>query len=483
MNKKLSRIFFLIGMTLIIAFIGVSPLFSGNSYPKSITKGYDIKPIKAPFPMPQLKRPIFPDRDFDIRNYGAVGDGVTKNTLAIKKAIEICSQAGGGKVIVPKGKWLTGAIHLKSNVNLHFAEGAEVHFSDLPEDYLPVVFTRWAGFELMNFSPFIYANNCENIGITGPGKLFGHGEAWWSWKKNEDGLDGLGMKIYNEMVLKNVPPENRIFGILGQGLRPQFISPINCKNVLLEDFTIASSGPFWTIQFIYCENVIARGLTILAKQGPNNDGINFDSSRNALIENCKINTKDNSIAIKSGINEDGRRVGRPSENIVVRNIDCNPTNASFAIGSEMSGDVRNILFEDCSISESRGGINIKSNASRGGIVEHIWFRNIKMENIRGAAIQVNTNYSAWMADKNGTAYPKFRDINFSHISCIGATEAVLVNGQKEQPIERLVLNNISGNATKGMNLNWIDGLKIRNIDIDVSDGKVIQIQNCVNVKK
>ena len=126
-----------------------------------------------------MKRPVFKEQSFKITKYGAKGDGKTKNTEAFKKAIEACSSAGGGKVLVPKGKWFTGAIHLKSNVNLHFEDGAELHFSDDPKDYLPVDFTRWAGFELMNYSPLIYARECENIAITGPGKLYGLGKAWW----------------------------------------------------------------------------------------------------------------------------------------------------------------------------------------------------------------------------------------------------------------------------------------------------------------
>jgi polygalacturonase len=463
-----------------IAF-GIAPFVFGNTNRFETPTVDDIKPIDAPFQMPQLQRPVFPDRIYDIRNFGAVGDGKTKNTLAFSKAIKKCAEEGGGKVLVPPGKWHTGAIHLKSNINLHLKTDAEIHFSDNPEDYLPVVFTRWAGFELMNYSPFIYANGCENIGITGSGKLFGHGEKWWNWKKREDGLDGQGMRIYNKMVLLNVAPEKRIFGNPDEGLRPQFISPINCRNVLLEDFTIAGGGPFWTIQFVYCENVIARGLTLFSIGGPNNDGINMDSTRNALIEHCQINSNDDSIALKSGVNEDGRRVGRPTENIVVRHVKCNPSNGGYAIGSEMSGDVRNVYFHDCSISESRHGIRLKSNASRGGIVEHIWFQNINMDNIRGAAIDINTGYSAWMSDVNGTAYPKFRDIVFSGIACNGAAAVVLVNGKKEQPIERIVLKNISAKAQKGMNFNWIDGLNMNNIKLDVATGEPVMIENCNNV--
>ena len=215
----------------------------------------EIEPINAPFKMPRLKRPQFPNKTFSIVEYGAKNDGSTKNTEAFRKAIKACSASGGGKVLVPAGKWLTGPIHLLSNVNLHFEEGAELHFSDEPNDYLPVVFTRWAGFEVYNYSPLIYANGCENIAITGPGKLFGHGEAWWGWK---DRGEETARFIYENQVLRNVPSEQRIYGTPEAGLRPQFINPVNCKNVLFEDFSVAAPGPFWTFDILYCENVIVR---------------------------------------------------------------------------------------------------------------------------------------------------------------------------------------------------------------------------------
>lgn len=463
--------------------IGVVPsLVSLNFCSGQITTAYEpIAPITAPFDMPQLQRPVFPRKVFNIKDFGASGDGITKNSKAFASAIQACSAKGGGTVLVPPGKWFTGAIHLLSNVNFQMEEGAEIYFSDNPEDYLPVVFTRWAGFELMNYSPFIYANNCENIAITGPGKLFGNGKNWWKWKEREDGPDGMGMRIYNEMVLKSIPPEKRIMGHPDLGLRPQFISPVNCRNVLLEGFSIEESGPFWTIQFIYCENVIARKLNLSVNTGPNNDGINMDSTRYALIENCRINSRDDAIAIKSGVNEDGRRVGRPSENIVVRNINCAPSNGSIAIGSEMSGDVRNIFFHDILISDTRRGIRIKSNSSRGGIAENIYFHNLDMKNIRNGALEIDTEYFAWMSDVNGKEHPLIKNIEVKNITCTGAAFAALVKGKEEMPVEDIRIENFKVVAERGMSFNWVKGLGLRNIDVKVEKGEIISLLNCENV--
>jgi polygalacturonase len=440
----------------------------------------EIAPIHAPFAMPQLQRPVFPDRTFNITGYGAKGDGTTKNTEAFRKAIEACHKAGGGKVLVPAGKWLTGAIHLKSNVNLHMLEGAEIHFSDNPQDYLPMVFTRWAGTEVMNYSPLIYANGCENIAVTGPGTLYGHGKNWWGWEKRLNERDTIGPKL-QAMAADNTPVEERVFGSPELGLRPQFISPINCRNVLLEGFTIAEPGPFWTIQFVYCENVIARGLTLHTKGGPNTDGINLDSTRNALVEHCMLDVGDDAVCLKSGINEDGRRVGRPTENVGVRNITAFNCHGGIVIGSEMSGGVRNVLAYDCTYDGSDIGIRLKSNAARGGVVENITYRDITMRKIRYDAIKINTNYSAWGAAKNATHYPTFRNITFKDISCEDVRWAVSMNGSSHQPIANVTLENVSIKANSGMNFNWIDGLKLINVTSTPKSGEPMSFRNCTNV--
>lgn len=436
----------------------------------AIERPDEIEPITAPFIMPQLKKPQFPDRTFNIVEYGAKNDGTTKNTEAFRRTIETCSAAGGGKVLVPAGKWLTGAIHLKSNVNLHFEEGAELHFSDDPDDYLPVVFTRWAGIEVYNYSPLIYAHQCENIAITGPGKLFGHGDNWWEWTRRGERTI---KHIYENQVLQDIPPEQRIGGTPDAALRPQFINPVECKNVLFEGFTISAPGPFWTFDITYCENVIVRGLHLKTFGGPNTDGINLNSTKNALVEYCFVSVGDDGVCLKSGINEDAWRVGRSTENIVVRHITVYKSHGGFVIGSDTGGDIRDVYVHDCVFRGTDRGIRFKSNASRGGIVENIYCENITMEDLRYEVIWIETDYGAYMASENGKAYPVFRNLSFRNITCNNAGEAINMQGTNHTPIENVALENLDISAGKGMNLNWVNGLTVKNVKYRAVDNSVI----------
>ncbi|MCD4727652.1 MAG: glycoside hydrolase family 28 protein [Pirellulales bacterium] len=439
----------------------------------------EIAPILAPFEMPQLERPVFPDRTVDIRDHGAIGDDKTKNTKAIREAIEACAKAGGGTVLVPEGAWLTGAVHLKSNVNLHLAEGALLRFSDDPEDYLPVVFTRWAGFECYNYSPLIHASNCSNIAVTGPGRIDGNGRRWWSWTRRGE---ATAWKMYQEQILKGVPPEKRVCGTPEAGLRPPLIQPINCKNVLLEGFTISNPGPFWTIHLVYCENAIVRGLTLRVAGGPdnsNNDGVDLDSCRNVLVEYCRFSTGDDCVALKSGMNEDGWRVGRPTENIVIRHIHAKRGHGGVVIGSDMSGGIKNVFVHDCHYENTFAGIRLKSTRGRGGVVENLWFQDITMDRV-GHALQVTTQYRAYMGTTEGKV-PTFRNIVLRNVTCRHARRAAWITGLPEQPIENVTLENVKLSADTGLRCTEVHGLKLLNVEIDVKKGMPAEIEHCRNL--
>lgn len=397
--------------------------------------------IEAPFPMKELIVPNFSDKDFVITDFGARQNDKVSCTKAIKEAVEACAKNGGGRVVVPKGNWLTGPVHLKSNVNLHIAENAVLKFSDVFEDYLPVVFTRYEGFECYNYSPLIYAIDCQNIAITGKGKLDGNGQRWWPWKKK----DQETQKLY-DMVLNNVPPEKRVFGKVENAMRPSFIQFVNCKQILFEDFTI-SSGPFWTIHPVYCNNIISRRVHV-ATSGPNNDGFDIESSTDVLIEECLFETGDDCIVLKSGMNEDGWRVNKPTENIVVRNIYTKTGHGGVVFGSDVSGGIRNVYIHDCFFDGTLIGIRMKSMRGRGGYVENVWVNNIGMRNIIQAPIHLTMFYNASTLKPATTTPSSFRNIHFENIYCEGAQSPFFIVGLPEKNIENITLKNICVTSAK-----------------------------------
>jgi polygalacturonase len=433
--------------------------------------------IDAPFDMPALTVPAFADKSFDITNYNAVGDAKTINTKAFANAIAACSKAGGGKVIVPAGKWLTGPIHFKSNVNLHISEGAEVLFSTDFNAYLPVVLSRYEGIELYNYSPCIYANGCENIAITGTGILNGQGKAWWRWKRQSE----RSVKKMHEMAAAGVPPEKRVFGTEDDAIRPNFVVTINCMNVLMEGFTI-TNGPMWTIHPIYSENVIIRNVRFKT-YGPNGDGIDPDSCRNMLIENCLFDTDDDAIAFKSGRDSDGWRVNKPCENIVVRGCrfglgkECDGV---VSIGSEMSGDVRNIYIHDCTFTKTGRGVRIKSRRGRGGIVENIWLENLTMNSVDDDALLLNSFYEGGLDPKSNKA-PLFRNINVKNLVCTGTEEAIVIRGLPEMPIEHVTLENIVIKAGKGIEITDASDVVFKGISVIHKKGPWAKITNSRNI--
>lgn len=308
---------------------------------------------QVPEILKKIVPPEFPKRDFNITDYGALGDGEYDCTGAFSRAINACNQAGGGRVVVPSGKFLTGAIHLKSNVNLHVMSGATVLFSKESQKYLPVVYSRFEGVECMNYSPFIYAYEQKNLAITGEGTLDGQADstAWWpwvgdrihGWKEGEPEHQGDRDQLM-KMAEENIPVEKRIFGE-GHFLRPNFVQFYKSENILIEGVTIIRS-PMWEIHPVLCENVTVRKITVIS-HGPNNDGCDPESCRNVLIKECFFDTGDDCIAIKSGRNGDGRRINIPSENIIIQDCRMKDGHGGVVIGSEMSGNCRNVFAENC----------------------------------------------------------------------------------------------------------------------------------------
>ena len=349
---------------------------------------------QVPEILARISPPKFPARDFDITQSGAVAGGKTDCTRAIARAIAACADAGGGRVVVPAGEFLTGAVHLKSNVDLHLAASNSVlKFSTDPRAYLPAVFTRFEGMECYNYSPLIYALGQTNVAVTGAGTLDGQAEQanWLAWKGRKDiaaGTQRAARTRLDKMNNDGVPVEKRVFGE-GDFLRPNFIQFNRCRNVLLEGVKIRRS-PMWEIHPLLCTNVIVRGVDIFS-HGPNNDGLDPESCRDVLIERCRFDTGDDCIAIKSGRNNDGRRVGVPSQNIVIRDCTMREGHGGVVIGSEISGGCSNVFVENCEMSspELACALRLKSNAMRGGVLENIFMRNVNVGLVKDSVLQID----------------------------------------------------------------------------------------------
>jgi polygalacturonase len=392
----------------------------------------------------RIRPPVFPDRDFDITRFGAAPDGVKDSTDAIRRAIAASNQAGGGRVLVPEGRFLTGAIHLKSNVNLHLTAGATLLFDRDPRRYLPVVFTRWEGMECMNYSPFIYAFEQENIAVTGAGTLDGQADCrhWWPWKgraecgwKKGDPSQEKARTLLIKMAEEGVPPAQRVFGEGGL-LRPMFVQPYRSRNVLIEGITILNS-PMWEMHPALCRNVTVRGVKV-SSHGPNNDGCDPESCTDVLIEDCVFDTGDDCIALKSGRNNDGRRVNVPCENVVIRNCQMKDGHGGVTIGSEISGSARNIFAENCRMDSPNLDrvLRLKTNSVRGGTIENVYLRNIAVGQVADAIVQVDFHYEE---GDSGKFKPLVRNIELRNVTSKKSKYVLYLRGYQNAPIQDIRL--------------------------------------------
>ena len=418
----------------------------------------------------QIVAPHFKRQDFLITDFGAVGDGKTKNTEAFRKAIEACNKSGGGRVIIPSGTYLTGAVYLKSNVNLHFSDSAKMLGSRDVNDY-PIVFTRWEGMECMNYSSLIYAYGEKNIAITGKGIIDGNADNsnWWSWKGSKDHGWKEGMPhqasardALHEMMHQKKDPKTRVFGD-GHYLRPNLIQPYNCKNVRIAEVKLVNS-PMWFINPVLCENVIVEKVRIIS-HGPNNDGCDPESCKNVLIKDCYFDTGDDCIAIKSGRDEDGRSIGRPAENHIIENCIMKDGHGGVVIGSEIAGGARNIYAINNTMDSPNLDrvLRIKTSSSRGGVIENVFMKDTKVGTYSEAAVKFNMFY-----EKPGNFIPVIRNIWVENLDVEkGGQYGLLSAAYKSSPVQnvRLINVNIKGVKTP-MKVDYIKNLQFENVKIN-----------------
>lgn len=405
--------------------------------------------VEAPFEMPSIKVPDFSNcKELLITDFGAVPGEKDKTSKAIADAISQANKVGGGIVVIPKGEWLTGKIHLKSNVNLYLNEGAILLFSDNPGDYLPAVSSTWEGMECYNYSPLIYAFQCKNIAITGKGMLKAKMDVWTKWfERPKAHMDAL-IRLYH-MGAKGIPVKERQMVGDSAHLRPQFIQFNRCENILVQGISIQDS-PFWVIHPFLSKNIVIRDVKVKA-HGHNNDGVDPEMSQNILIENCVFDQGDDAIAVKSGRNQDAWRLDTPSKNIIIRNCTVKNGHQLLAIGSELSGGIENIFMDNCIVTEeAMSSLNhlvfIKTNERRGGYVKNIFVSNIKADQIKSGILGVETDVLYQWRHLVPTYERKLTSIENIFIENIQVSDVQFVSriiGQAELPVKEVSFKNVT----------------------------------------
>lgn len=464
--------------------------------------------------LPQVAQPDFKKDTFSILRFGAVADGQTLNTQSINRAIAACSQKGGGVVLVPGGLWVTGPVEMKSNVNLHIVRDAVLLFTTDFDQY-PLVEGVYEGLKSARNQSPVWGSNLVNIAITGSGIIDGNGDVWRmvgrerltesEWKKktasgglvgNEDRLWFPSAKTklaYDQKRTPAMRPGQTLkdFEDIKDYLRPNLVVFTNCKRVLLEGVTFQNS-PAWCLHPLMCEELTVRNVTVKNPDyAQNGDGIDVESCKNVLIEGSTFDVGDDGICIKSGKDEEGRKRGRPTENVVIRNNIVYKGHGGFVIGSEMSGGARNIFVYDCAFIGTDNGLRFKTARGRGGIVENIWVKDIRMKDIVADAILFDMYYFMKPPGQNEKpevppvteATPQFRNFHISNIVCRGAQRGIFIRGLPEMGVQSVFLDEMVLQTNSGAEIIEATGIRINKVRLLCNNAKkpVVYIENGKNI--
>lgn len=410
--------------------------------------------------------------------HGIRPDGTTKNTAAIAEVITAIEEAGGGTLRFPAGRYLTGSIQMVDNLTLHLEAGAVLIYSGDPEDS-PIVESRWEGTSVWIRSPLVYANGRENIAITGRGTLDGGGENWW-WRAGVDperreearpaheAWDALRERIQNG---ESLTAED--FAHATQYLRPSLVQPFECRNVLIEGVTLRNS-PMWMLHPVYSENIVVRGVSFIS-DGPNGDGIDIDSCRNVRISDCFFDTGDDCIVLKSGRDADGRRIGRPTEFVTITNCVMYRGHGAVVIGSEMSGDVRDVTASNIVSYGTDRGIRLKTARGRGGVIENLRFDNWVIRDAAREAIQISTAYVDLPPEPFSERTPVIRNIAISQITVENARQVLNIAGLEEQAVENVRIRDLHGRGEVGITVNRAERLELHDVRVETGSAPAIRI--------
>lgn len=493
----------------------IAALFAVACAPKAAYK-YETLYAEVPFEMPRVERPTFPDREIELGDIGGISDGQTLQTTLINQTIEQLSAEGGGRLILGDGIWLTGPIVLQSNVELNIEKGAVLLFSPDRSLY-PLVMTHFEGREEMRCQSPISAKGAQNIAITGAGAINGSGHAWRPLKKSKvtDAQWAKFVATPGSVLLREdywVPSENHLRGeqwarsgrpsdvsmdSIKDFLRPTMVSLVECKNILLEGVLFENS-PAWNLHPIMCENVIIDGVFVRNPgYSQNGDGMDIESCKNVIIVNSYIDAGDDAICIKSGRDEEGRRRGMPTENVLVDNCTVFQGHGGFVVGSEMSGGVKNVWVRNCNFIGTDVGLRFKSCRGRGGVVENIWIQDISMIDITTDALTFDLFYGnqsvseAWAdgkadPERETTTFPVdettpcFQNIAISGIVSRNAGRSMFMRGLPEMNVKNVTLSNAVFHDQRGIDLTDVDGITFKNVRVVAQNGETITTDNVKN---
>jgi hypothetical protein len=415
----------------------------------------------------------------NIVSHGADRSGKTKCTNIINNLIDSLADSGGGTLFFPPGTFLTGPIVLKSNITLYLDAGSIIKFSDDFDDYLPMVPSRWEDVRVKNFKSQIYAYQCENISIRGDGHFEGQGKKWWDYMRSVSAnkvVDSKWQEIFkkeNEVLLS----KNQYIKGKNNFLRPPMVTTYECKNVLIEGVSF-SNPPFWTIMPAFSENITITGITIENPgDSPNTDGIDPSSCRDVHISDCHITVGDDCIVIKSGRDEDGREVAKPTENVTITNCTMLKGHGGVVIGSEMSGGVKRITISNCVFEGTDIGIRIKTMRGRGGVVEDIRVSNVTMCNIVNEGILVTLRYQATPPEPLSERTPAVRNVHLSNITIRDAERPVAIYGLEERAVSQVSFEDIRSITKSGILLENTTGISFHDISMEISEGTPLEAKD------
>jgi polygalacturonase len=427
---------------------------------------------------------------FNVSGYGAVSDGITLNTKAIQKTIDVCAAKGGGVVTFAPGKYLTGSLFLKQNVRLQIDKSVTILGSQNIVDY-PEINTRIAGIEMKWPAALINIADQSNTAITGEGTINAQGKPFWEkyWSTRKD-YDAKGLRWIVDYDVK----------------RPRVLLISGSNDVTVRGISIQQAG-FWTVQILYSKNVTVDGIIInnnIDGHGPSTDGIDVDSSTFVLIKNCDIDCNDDDFCLKSGRDWDGLKVNKPTEYVVIRDCISRAGGGLLTLGSETSGGIRHVWATNLSGNGTGNGLNIKSATTRGGTVADIHFTNITMNNV-GNAIQVTMNWNpAYSYSKVPAGYdlntipdhwkkllakvepaergiPTFKDIFISNITIKGAKKGINAIGMEGHPLTGFHFDNVNIEATVAGDISFAENWTFTKTNITGKDSQPVNIKTSTNV--